>query len=47
MLYFSALDSHQVLHEILIGVYMTLTTPVTYILLGRSALRREHQDPET
>ena len=47
MLYFSALHSHLVLHEILIGVFMTLTTPVTYILLGRAALRREHQDPET
>jgi multicomponent K+:H+ antiporter subunit G len=45
--YFSALDSHLVLHEILIGVFMTLTTPVTYILLGRAALRREHKDPET
>jgi len=28
-------------------VFMTLTTPVTYILLGRAALRREHKDPET
>jgi len=34
-----------VLHEILIGVFMTLTTPVTYILLGRAALRRDRNDP--
>jgi len=46
MLYFTALE-RLVLHEILIGVFMTLTTPVTYILLGRAALRREHKDPET
>ena len=29
------------LHELLIGVFMTLNTPVTYMLLGRAALRRE------
>ncbi|MFL6567274.1 MAG: monovalent cation/H(+) antiporter subunit G [Burkholderiales bacterium] len=46
MLYFTLLESRLVLHEILIGVFMTLSTPVTYILLGRAALRREHQDPE-
>jgi multicomponent K+:H+ antiporter subunit G len=45
MLYFTALD-RLVLHEILIGVFMILSTPVTYVLLGRAALRREHQDPE-
>jgi multicomponent K+:H+ antiporter subunit G len=46
LLYFSALESRLVLHEILIGVFMTLTTPVTYILLGRAALRRDRKDPE-
>ena len=46
MLYFSALESRPVLHEILIAVFMTVTTPVTYLLLGRAALRRsdERQD---
>jgi multicomponent K+:H+ antiporter subunit G len=29
------------LHEVLIGVLMVLNTPVTYVLLGRAALRRE------
>jgi len=29
------------LHEILIGVLMLVNTPVTYLLLGRAALRRE------
>jgi multicomponent K+:H+ antiporter subunit G len=32
------------LHEILIGVLMVLNTPVTYVLLGRAALRRERGD---
>ena len=43
MLYFTALESRLVLHEILIAVFMTVTTPVTYLLLGRAALRREHE----
>lgn len=50
MLYFSALESRPVLHEILIGVFMTLTTPVTYTLLVRAALHRdqaEGSDPLT
>jgi len=38
MLYFGSL------HEILIGVLMLLNTPVTYLLLGRAALRRERGD---
>ena len=44
MLYFSALESRPVLHEILIGVFMTVSTPVTYMLLVRAALHRERQD---
>jgi len=32
------------LHEVLIGVLMLLNTPVTYLLLGRAALRRERGD---
>jgi multicomponent K+:H+ antiporter subunit G len=44
MLYFTALESRPVLHEILIGVFMTLTTPVTYMLLVRAALHRERKD---
>ena len=48
MLYFSATGSRPVLHEILIAVFMTLTTPVTYMLLVRAALGRdrvEGRDP--
>jgi multicomponent K+:H+ antiporter subunit G len=39
---FSALESRPVLHEIAIGVFMTLSTPVTFMLLMRAAL---HRDP--
>ncbi|MCC6213150.1 MAG: cation:proton antiporter [Burkholderiales bacterium] len=41
MLHFSALEARPVLHEILIGVFMTLSTPVTYLLLVRAALHRD------
>ena len=43
LLYFSTLESRLVLHEILIAVFMTVTTPVTYLLLGRAALRRSDE----
>ena len=43
MLYFTALESRPVLHEILFAVFMTVTTPVTYLLLGRAALRRSEE----
>ena len=46
LLYFTALELRPVLHEILIGVFMLLTTPVTYVLLGRAALRRDHEEPK-
>lgn len=36
MLYFGG-----ALHEILIAVFMTVSTPVTYLILGRAALQRE------
>ena len=42
---FSALESRPVLHEILIAVFMVVTTPVTYMLLVRAALHREQDDP--
>jgi multicomponent K+:H+ antiporter subunit G len=42
MLLFSVLESRLVLHEIVIGVFMVVTTPVTYMLLVRAAV---HRDP--
>ena len=41
MVYFSAQASRPVLHELLIAAFMTLTTPVTYVLLVRAALHRD------
>jgi multicomponent K+:H+ antiporter subunit G len=32
------------LHEILIAVFMTVSTPVTYLILGRAALQRERRE---
>jgi multicomponent K+:H+ antiporter subunit G len=48
MLLSSVLESRLVLHEILIAVFMVVTTPVTYMLLVRAAVHRdraEGQDP--
>ncbi|HEX5513230.1 MAG TPA: monovalent cation/H(+) antiporter subunit G [Gammaproteobacteria bacterium] len=41
MIYFSALQSRPVLHELLIAVFMTVTTPITLVLLVRAALYRD------
>lgn len=45
MLYFSVLEARPVLHEILIGVFVTVTTPVTLILLVRATRHRETDTP--
>jgi multicomponent K+:H+ antiporter subunit G len=52
VLLFSVLASRPVLHEIIIAVFMVVTTPVTYMLLVRAAVlrdpgRRENAAPET
>ena len=44
MLHFSALEARPVLHEVLIGVFMTFSTPVTYMLLVRAALHRDRSE---
>lgn len=41
MLMFSLLDRSLILHEIVIGIFILITTPVTMMLLGRAALRRD------
>jgi multicomponent K+:H+ antiporter subunit G len=41
MVLFSVLESRPVLHEVLIGVFMVLNTPVTFMLLLRAALHRD------
>lgn len=41
MLLFSALESRIVLHELAIAAFVTVTTPVTFMLLVRAASRRD------
>lgn len=45
MLYFGAVESRPVLHEALIALFLVVTTPVTYLLLGRAALDRDRVEP--
>ena len=44
MLYFTVLGSRIAVHEILIAVFVTLTTPVTLMLLARAALHRDRTE---
>lgn len=48
ILFFSIAGGRLVAHEILIGVFITVTTPVTFMLLARAALHRDRfeNDPE-
>jgi multicomponent K+:H+ antiporter subunit G len=41
MICFSVLQTRSVLHELLIAVFITATTPVTLMLLVRAALQRD------
>ncbi|WP_313197726.1 monovalent cation/H(+) antiporter subunit G [Rhizobium sp.] len=41
MIYFTAASSRLVIHEILIGIFVTFTTPITFMLLARAALHRD------
>ncbi len=41
MLCFSVLQTKPLVHELLIAVFVTLTTPVTLMLLARAALYRD------
>ena len=41
MVFFSILESRLVLHEVLIAVFVTATTPVTLMMLARAALYRD------
>lgn len=44
MIIFSAASGRPVLHEILIAIFVTVTTPVTLMMLGRAALYRDRSD---
>lgn len=41
---FSATTGRPVVHELLIGVFVTVTTPVTLMMLGRAALYRDRSE---
>lgn len=44
MIFFSVLQSRPVLHEILIAIFLIVTTPVTLMLLARAALYRDRSE---
>ena len=44
MLLASWLEDRIVIHELIIGTFIMLTTPVTLILLGRAALHRDRSE---
>jgi len=41
---FTATASRPVFHEILIGVFVVVTTPITLMMLGRAALYRDRSE---
>lgn len=44
MLFFSVATGRVVVHEILVGFFVTVTTPVTFMLLARAALYRDRME---
>jgi multicomponent K+:H+ antiporter subunit G len=40
MLFFTAAESRPVVHEVLIALFMTVTTPVSFILLAKATRQR-------
>jgi multicomponent K+:H+ antiporter subunit G len=44
MIYFSALQTRPILHELLIAIFVTITTPVTLMILVRAALFRDRSE---
>lgn len=41
MAMFSLIEARPVLHELVIGCFMLITPPITLLMLGRAALRRD------
>src|SRR5690606_26103663 len=44
VLCFSVLESRLVIYEILIAIFVTVTTPITLVLLVRAAMFRDQQE---
>jgi multicomponent K+:H+ antiporter subunit G len=46
MIYFSALGSRPLVHELLIAVFVTVTTPISLVILVRAAVFRDDCENE-
>jgi len=44
MIYYSALGSRPVLHELLIAIFVTATTPISLMILVRAAVLRDEAE---
>jgi multicomponent K+:H+ antiporter subunit G len=44
IVFFSIVQSRPVLHEVLIAIFVTMTTPVTLMLLARAAVYRDRTE---
>lgn len=44
MVYFSVSETRPVVHEILIGLFVTVTTPVTMLMLSQATLYRDREE---
>ncbi|MFB2564513.1 monovalent cation/H(+) antiporter subunit G [Rhizobium sp. IMFF44] len=44
MIFFSTTTRTLVIHELLIGIFITVTTPITFMLLARAALHRDRAE---
>lgn len=44
MIIFTAASGRPILHDLLIGIFVTVTTPITLMMLGRSALYRDRSE---
>ncbi|WJS85716.1 monovalent cation/H(+) antiporter subunit G [Paracoccus sp. TOH] len=41
MLMFTLLEGRLIMHELMVGIFIMATTPITLLMLGRAALRRD------
>lgn len=46
MVFFSATNTRVVVHEVLIGVIVTVSAPVNLMMLARAAMHREHEEQD-
>jgi len=47
MLFFTTVENRLVLHEVLIAVFVTVTTPISFILLAKATRRRTRSSTES